>query len=38
MGIIDKIDKELKSVYGLSDTEVKYIQTFNEKYRISDGA
>lgn len=37
-GIIDKIDKELKSVYGLSDTEVKYIQTFNEKYRISDGA
>lgn len=36
--IIDKIDKELKSVYGLSDTEVKYIQTFNEKYRISDGA
>lgn len=36
--IIDKIDKELKSVYGLSDVEVKYIQTFNEKYRISDGA
>lgn len=36
--IIDKIDKELKSVYGLSDAEVKYIQTFNEKYRISDGA
>lgn len=35
--IIDKIDKELKSVYGLSDEEVKYIQTFNEKYRISDG-
>lgn len=37
-GIIDKIDKELKSVYGLSEVEVKYIQTFNEKYRISDGA
>ena len=36
--IIDKIDKELKSVYGLSDGEVRYIQTFNEKYRISDGA
>lgn len=36
--IIDKIDKELKSVYRLSDKEIKYIQTFNEKYRISDGA
>lgn len=36
--IIDEIDKELQSVYGLSDEEVKYIQTFNEKYRISNGA
>ena len=36
--IIDEIDEELKSVYGLSETEVKYIKSFNEKYRVSDGA
>ena len=36
--IIDEIDDELKSVYKLSVSELKYIKTFNEKYRISDGA
>lgn len=36
--IIDEIDDELKSVYKLSVSEVNYIKTFNEKYRISDGA
>ena len=36
--IIDEIDNELKSVYKLSETELNYIKSFNEKYRISDGA
>ena len=36
--IIDKIDDELKDVYGLSETEIVYIKSFNEKYRMSDGA
>ena len=36
--IIDEIDDELKSVYKLSVSELKYIKSFNEKYRISDGA
>lgn len=36
--IIDEIDNELKSVYKLSAPELNYIKTFNEKYRISDGA
>jgi len=36
--IIDEIDEEMKSIYGFSETEVDYIKSFNEKYRVSDGA
>ncbi len=36
--IIDEIDEEMKSIYGFTEKEVEYIKSFNEKYRVSDGA
>ena len=36
--IIDKIDDELATIYGLNEEETKYIKNFALKYRMSDVA